>query len=74
MSHHYAFVIRHFGVQAAMRSRVRHTATGKEGEIVPPLPHLNSYVRVKFDGEPIGTNCAPMELEYGLMPTEFKLK
>lgn len=58
-------------VDPRMRSRVRHRDTGRCGEIIPPLAHLNAYVRVRFDGEHEGTNCHPLSLEYGLMPKEL---
>lgn len=68
----YAFVRKAYhGVDPRMRSRVRHRDTKRCGEIIPPLAHLNSYVRVMFDGEREGTNCHPLSLEYGLMPKEL---
>jgi hypothetical protein len=66
----YAKLSQRYGIDVRMRSRVRFKTNPRlVGNIIQPLDHLpDRYVRVKFDGEHNGTNCHPLDLEYGLPP------
>jgi hypothetical protein len=62
----YSKIAARYGIDVRMGSRVRSKDYPRlVGNIIPPLDHLpNQYVRVKFDGERVGTNCHPLRLEF----------
>jgi hypothetical protein len=61
----YAKLAARYAIDVRMGSRVRSTENRKlVGNIIPPRDHLPNYVRVKFDGERVGTNCHPLRLEF----------
>ena len=59
----YSYIRRTYGVDPVIGSRVRHTVTEREGQIVRPTGDPQ-YVRVRFDGDKHIMNAHPTELDY----------
>lgn len=60
----YRYIQSYYGVTVIVGDRVKHTVTGRIGNVVRPTGDPN-YVRVRFDGDKHCLNAHPGELEYG---------
>jgi hypothetical protein len=60
----YDYIRRTYNVTPRVGQRVRHTETGKHGEVTREDPSAGHYVQVKFNGHIFVVPCHPLALEY----------